>query len=285
MPESKFERYPHISLLTSLRPTPRILLGKPLLWTIKEDGENASLWIKKGNRRWFGKKQTFMISSRNQEQAHKDIRRVIENTQEFPIIKQLIEDNPNYRIVVEECRKGRSVTGIKEYDRDKLIVIDIYDMTAQKYLPYILVYQMCYHLHIPIVKLYAETRHRSMKDLLKYKNHILEVCKSIGEEGMVIKTYGEKGELIQAKVKLDTPEPIEKKIREGKPIYPTMPDNEVWGAISKVETDFGLTGDPKTDMPHIVEYINEEMKKHLFSKPERNYFFYYKDYMERMKHE
>jgi hypothetical protein len=276
MIEVKFDRYQHIPILEGMKPTPRILLGKTLLWTIKEDGECITLWLK-------GKKRKSpAISSRNMESASSDIQTRVKGTQEYPILLQLLKDNPHYRIVVEECRKGRSVTGIKTYDRDQLFVIDIFDFAQGKYLPYVLAHQICYHIKIPIVKLFAETRHRTMKDLRKFANHVLEHCNAVKEEGMVIKTYADDGELIQAKVKLDVPQPVERKIRQGEPILPQIPENEIWGALSKVEADCGLTGNPKDDMPKVAQAIELECKKHLYSKPKKNFFAYYQDYLERM---
>lgn len=273
---TKFEKYPHIPLLLSMRPSPRILLGKHLLWTIKEDGENVTIWLK-------GKKNSPAISSRNLEKASQDITDRVKKTNEYKEILKLLKENPNWRIVTESCKKGRSVTGIKTYDRNQLFVIDIFDTSTNKYLPYVLVHQHCFHHKIQVVKLYAETRHRTMKDLLKFKNHVLEHCDAVKEEGMVIKTFGKDGELLQAKVKLDVPVPVVRKIAKGEPILPSMPDNEVWGAISKVEADYGLTKNPKDDMPKIAAAIENECKKHLYSKPKRNYFSYYQEYLERMK--
>jgi len=203
---------------------------------------------------------------------------------EYSQIIQLIKDNPNLVVYAELCRKGRSVTGIEYYDHTFLIVFDIYDREAGIFLPYINTHQYCFHYDIPIVKLYARTRHRSMKDLFKFRNHVLEYCESIGLEGMVIKTFDKNDKYIQAKVKLDVPRPVKEKIAKGEPIYPPIPKNEIMGAIAKVEADFGLTGNPKDDMPRIAEYVKKEMKKHLYSKPKgKKLFEYYREYLERMR--
>jgi hypothetical protein len=283
MPRKKeipFQRYPHIPLLTSNAKLRRMLLGKRLLWTIKEDGENVTIWLKKQYR----KKMDIIISSHNQEVASPEIAQRTKSTEDFPKILKLIETNPTFRVIVEECRKGQSVTGIKTYPRAILYVVDIFDTSIMNFLPYSLVYQYCYHTGIPVVSLFAETRHRTMKDLLKYKNHILEHCDAVKEEGMVVKTFNEDGEYIQAKVKLDTPEPKERKVREGQVILPQIPENEIWGAISKVEADYGLTGNPKDDLPLIAKYVNQACKEHLYSKPRGKLYDYWKDYLGRMKH-
>ena len=271
----KFERYEHIPILQTSRIV-RSLLGKRLIWTIKEDGENVSIWITKTGRR-----EIIHIASRNLETASTDIKCKVMGTEEFPKILQLIRDNPMFRVVTEECRKGRSVTGIKTYDHDQLFVIDIYDTAQEAYLPYTLMYQTTYHYGLgpQTVKLYAETRHRTIKDLLKFKNHVLEHCDAVKEEGMVCSTFDDDGKMIKAKVKLDIPEPKVRKIHEGAPIYPQIPVSEIMGSISKVEADYGLTGEAKDDMPRIAKEVSQACKEHLYSS-RGNLFQYYQEYME-----
>jgi hypothetical protein len=113
--------------------------------------------------------------------------------------------------------------------------------------------------------------------------------RKVKEEGMVIKAYEIPeqfqhwrefaGGMITAKVKLDVPEPIRRKISKGEPILPLIPENEIFGAISKVEADYGLTAEPKHDMPLIAKYVNEECKKHLYSS-RGNLFHFYQKYLE-----
>jgi len=235
----------------TMRPNPRILLGKILYWTEKKDGSNLSFWLKNGE---------IQISSRNLPVAAPDLQEYAKWTKEYGKIIKLIRDNPNFIVYAELCRKGRSVTGIEYYDHTFLIVFDIYDRETGKFLPYINTHQYCFHYDIPIVKLYARTRHRSMKDLLKFRNHVLEYCESIGLEGMVVKTFTQKHGYIQCKVKLDVPRPVKEKIAKGEPIYPPIPKNEIMGAIAKVEADFGLTGNPKELYEYYREYL-ERMRK------------------------
>lgn len=173
-------RYPHISNIESLKPTPRVLLGMRLFWTYKLDGSNLGFWIKT-----IGK---IHISSRNLEDASQDLETLARATEEYSNIAILLGDFPQFIVYAELCRKGRSVTGIDIYDRDFLVIFDIYDLHAESFLNYTAVYQHCYHYKIPCVKLYAETRHRTMKDLMKFCNHVTEYCKENHLEGMVIKT-------------------------------------------------------------------------------------------------
>jgi len=294
-------RYPHIPLLLSLRPSPRLLLGKRLFWTEKRDGQNVAIWFEelewkkkmsiedfkgeKGGDNFLIDDKVFnlRISSRDKEIAASDIQARVRGTEEFPKIINLLCENPQFVVYIESCKKGRSVTGIELYEKNFLIVFDIYDISAEQFLPYVAVHQHCFHHEIPVVKLWAETRHRTMKDLLKWKNYALEQCEAIKLEGMVIKTFDEKFGYVQAKVKLDVPEPEERKIARGEVILPPIPEGEIMGAIAKVEADFGLTGNPKDDMPHIAQYINEECKKHFYSGPPNKLFYYYQLYLERHK--
>jgi len=165
-------------------------------------------------------------------------------------------------------------------------VVDIFDTAINNFLPYTQVYQYCYHHKIPIVQLYATTRHRTIRDLVKFSNFLLEVCnteKDYGKnEGMVAKTFAKDGEYIQAKVKLDIPKPIVERIREGPAVLPQIPDSEIMGAISHVEADFGLDSTPAHDMPLIAKAVSEECRKHLYSS-RGNLFIFYQKYMESRK--
>lgn len=284
--ELPWEHYPHIPILSTNARLRRSLLGLRLQWTVKEDGENVTIW--KRTKKYCKKKQEIIISSHNQEIAAKDItaRVTIGCKEDYEKILALIEANPTFRVVTEECLKGGSVTGIKRYEKSILYVVDIFDTSINNFLLYTQVYQYCYHLKIPIVQLYATTRHRTIKDLLKFCNHVLEYCnteKDYGkDEGMVLKTFNKDGEYIQAKVKLDIPQPIVERVREGPPQLPQIPEGEIYGAISHVEADFGLDGTPQHDMPLIAKSVAEECQKHLYSS-RGNLFIFYQQYMKNRK--
>jgi len=276
-------QYVHIPNLETMRPTPRVLLGRILFWTEKKDGECVAIWDKAGK---------VQISSKNQEQANSDIVNKVQRSEDYPKVLRLLKENPQYVLYVEECVKGRSVTGAEEYDRDYLFLFDIYDRDAEKYLNYTAVHQHAYHHEISVVKLYARTRHRSMKDLLKFANHVLLYCKEVHLEGMVIKpqkpyikslTGWDLG-YVQAKVKLDVPKVKKVKIAKGEAIYPPIPENEILGAINKAHQDLGDEGIKNVSkaMPLIAQYVGEECKKHYYSKSPKTLFFYYKEYLSRI---
>jgi len=293
-------KYPHIPHLLNVKPSPRILLGQRLFWTEKKDGSCITMRLeehkrKKDNILIDGKKYVLIISSRNQIHASSDLIALVKRTEEFPKILELFRENPQFIIYAEACRKGPSITGIEAYERDYLFVFDIYDIGAEKFLPYVNVHQHCFHHKISVVKLYAETRHRSMKDLLKFADEALNYCKETKIEGMVIKAYKiptkvseyfkeyRKG-LLQTKVKLDIPKAKKRKIAKGEPIYPPIPDNEIFGSIDKAWQELGTEKfrDVKLAMPLIAQLVSEECKKHLYSSPKKKLFNFYNEYLERM---
>jgi len=283
--KSEFKRYPHIPLLLSMKPSPRILLGQRLFWTEKKDGSCISLWL--------DEKSKIKISSRNLETASTDLQTLIKKCEDYPKIIELLKENPQFIIYIEACRKGRSVTGIEKYDRNILYVFDIYNKNSAKFLPYVNVHQHAYHYNIPCVKLFAETRHRSMKDLLKFADDALKHCEVDRIEGIVIKAYKIpeqfadwrqfEGGLVQAKIKLDVPKPLKRKISKGEVILPPIPDSEIMGVIDKVWQELGDNKfrDVKVAMPLIAKYVSEACKEHLFASPKKNLFIFYQDYLAR----
>jgi hypothetical protein len=277
--------YPHIPLLESMKPTKRILLGKRLFWTEKKDGENVHIWMNK-NQYAPTSDPFIQISSRHMLDASPEIKKKVMDSEDYIKVAQMLKDNPTWVIYVEECQKGRSVTGIETYDRNYLFLFDILDRTTNTFFNYTFIYQQAFHYGIPIVALYAETRHRTIKDLLKFSNHVYEQCLAVRLEGMVVKAYcdsefGEHG-LLQAKVKLDIPRPKKVKIVQGEPIYPAMPHSEVMGTINKVHQDLGNEKfqDVKIAMPMIATEIGKARKQHFFSSPEKKLFSYYLEYKE-----
>ena len=277
--------YPHIPLLESMKPTKRVLLGKRLFWTEKKDGENCAIWMNHND--YAPTSAPFIqISSRHMVDAQEDIKQRVMKSEDYPKIVKMIEDNPTWVAYVEECRQGRSVTGIETYDRDYDFLIDLFDRTTNTFFNYTFVYQQAFHYGIPVVGLYAETRHRTIKDLLKFANHVYEQCMAVRLEGMVVKAYGEDKfadhGILMAKVKIDVPKPKKIKIVSGAPIYPAMPRSEVMGTINKVHQDLGDAQfqEVKIAMPLVAKAIGEACKQHLYSSPEKKLFDYYLEYKE-----
>jgi len=264
-------KYPEIPNLDVMRPTPRILLGKKLYWTEKRDGSNIAIYYDNGE---------LFISSRHQKVAAPDIIKKVKATEEYPKVLELLKDNPSYIIYVEALLEGRSPTRIELHEKNELVAFDIHNRT--RFLDYRYMYQQCYHYNIPVVELWAETRHTSMKDLLKFCNYITELAKAKGREGAVVKTFDKQGNHIYAKVKIDIPKPKIRKIAKGTAKYPPIPESEILSAIDKAFVDLGLEKfrEVRVAMPLIAQYVKEECKKHLYSSPSKKLFIYYKKVLE-----
>ena len=63
--EQDWIRYDHIPILETNAKLRRMLLGKRLSWTIKEDGQNVIIWTRK--KKYCKRKMEVVISSHNQE--------------------------------------------------------------------------------------------------------------------------------------------------------------------------------------------------------------------------
>lgn len=297
-------RYPSIPNFPNLRPTPRLLLGKRLFWTYKEDGECVCLWLgepswwkrklfrffnvlfkikRRGNNWLIGDKvYTLHVSSRNKIDAQSDIVKRVKSSKDYPKVLELLEENPEFVCYIEECPEGLSVTRVKKYDRTYLFLFDIYNRSAERFLPYVNVHQHAFHHKIPVVELYAETRFTSMKQLLKFRQEILKHCKENNLEGMVVKTFDKTYGYVQAKVKQDTPKPKKQKIKKGEVELPPIPEGEILGAINHAHQELGDEDfkDVRKAMPLVARMVSEECKKHFYSGPSGALFHYYKEYLE-----
>ena len=277
-------KYPSIEHLHSVA---KLLLRKNLVWTLKEDGSNISIWMDKDRHP--------KISSRNLETASADLVALVKQTSEYDKVVIFVSGYPNLHLFVEACRKGRSITGAKEYAKPTLFLFDIFNTKTNKFIPFKTL-QILGHKHgIPTVEVYKETKHSSLKDILKFRNHALEHCKVINMEGMVVKTNPNRvvhpkynpdhlppvKAYVQAKTKIDIPLVTVKKIARGEPVYPHIPENEVMGAIDKVWVDIGTDKfkDKRVAMPLVARAVSTECKKHSYSLPPKKLFHYYQAYI------
>jgi len=271
----EFRKYPHIDNLETLKAYEiKNFLNRTTYWEIKEDGSNLGFWIDdKGKNR---------ISSRKLENASIDLVNSAKSSEEYEKIFSLLKENPFLIVYAELCRKGRSITGIKTYDRTKLIVFDIFNTKENRFLKYEEILELTKKYQIPIVKLFSKNNHKTIKDILKYKNYVLGHCKVIEEEGMVAKTFVN-NKMFLTKVKVDIPERTKKKISKKIPILPQIPDSEIFGCIDKAWQELGNEKfrDKKLAMPLIAKYVKESCKEHLYSNI-KNLFPYYLQYCERM---
>ena len=286
-------RYMSLNKISHMRNNGRELLGKYIYFTEKRDGSCLTIWLKllpkwerfvnRIFRRKFDNildpcKYQIMISSRNREMAEKSIKgNFLRSGDNVPVLRYL-NDNPTHIIFGELLRLGLSPTRIENHEKVEFIVFDIFDGT--NFLIFQQVHQTCYHYNMKCVRLFGEGRFTSMKSLLAYKNKMLKLCKEEDREGVVLKTFQRDNKPLYAKEKLDTATSRGKpKLERGTPKYPPLPFSEAIGAVDKAYADLGkLFNEKQKAMPLVSRYINEEMKKHLCSKPEMNLYNLYRLY-------
>jgi len=270
--------YLEIPSINHIRPNPRILLGKLIYWFEKRDGSCIATWLDEKNK--------LIISSRRMKEASKDLQAILKRTEEYSKIKDLLLNqrkdwNTELIIFGELLSKGKSPARFELHDKEEYIIFDMWYLNEEHFLPYNRIYQYCYQWRIPIVEQWGESKHRSIKSLLKFRDEMLKLAKEKGREGVVLKTWYGK-EYIYAKAKLDDP-PRPKKIRieNDKPLLPVLPESETYGAIDKVFVDLGLEKfkDVKIAMPLVAQSISKEAKKHICTPPIKM-FKYYQKYLE-----
>jgi len=279
-------RYMELSKILHLRNEGRELLGKHLYFTEKRDGSCLAIWFKEETgkiasmKRLFRRKlrRTLTISSRNMVKAEGGIAKDFIDCDESPRVTEYLMDNKTHIIFGELLRKGISPTRIENHEKVEFIVFDIFDGT--RFFTFQQVHQFCYHYNMRCVRLFGEGRFTSMKTLLKYRDKMLKLCKKENREGVVIKTFQEGSKPLYAKEKLDIATPRgHPKLERGKPQLPPLPFSEAIGAVDKAYADLGEDfSDKNKAMPLVARYIQVEMKKHICSKPEINFFNLYIQY-------
>lgn len=274
-------KYPEMNRITLLYPNPSILLGQELYWTEKRDGSQMRLaLVDKG----------LVIATHHQEDASEQFKNYLHLTEQHDSLVQLLLDtngycdNPaanfNFGAVLfgELLSKGKSPARFEQHDKYEFVLFDIWSQKEERFIPYTALYQLAYHYSLPVVESWALTRHTTLESLFQYRDEMLSLAKEKGREGVVIKDYNQQ---TFVKEKLDTPKIERIKIEGGTVLNPALPDSEVFGAIAKVQADLGESFLDKTKaMPLIAQYVGEEQKKHLCSKPARNLFSYYQEYLE-----
>jgi len=88
---------------------------------MKEDGECVAIWLKEMKKAELNRDYIIIdekafkvkISSKNLEDALPDIVHRVRSSEDYPKILELLEHHPQFVCYVEECPKGRSVTGVK----------------------------------------------------------------------------------------------------------------------------------------------------------------------------
>lgn len=268
-------KYPRLTSIVRLWPGPQALLGKEIFWQEKRDGSNVGVWMGKGN--WYH------VRSRAKNAAKPDLRSDYMKTDEAPKIKEMILDlreKYNDQVVVfgELLRKGKSPTRVEFHEKEEFIVFDIWSSKTGGFLPYILVHQHCYNWDIPVVDLYATSRHITLKGLFKFRDRMLRVAKGKGREGVVGKTYIKNKGAWFFKERLDTPklDKIPRIVEDGIPQLPQLPEAEILGALDKAFADLDRKEfmDKAKAMPLFAKYVSNECEKHMCSNNEKLFKYY-----------
>jgi len=285
---TKIWRYLELNRISHLRHDGRELLGKYIYFTEKRDGSCLAVWLKllprwkrflnRISRKRYPCKYQIVVSSRNMEFAEKLIKGDFYKCADSIFVLKYLNDNPTHIVFGELLRKGLSPTRIENHEKVEFIVFDIFD--GERFLGFQQVHQFCYHYNMKCVRLFGEGRFTSMKSLLKYRDKMLKLCKKEKREGVVIKTFQEGNKPLYCKEKLDIARSRGKpKLEKGKPQFPPLPFSEAIGAVDKAYADLGKNfSDKNKAMPLVARYIQLEMKKHLCSKPEINFYNLYVQY-------
>ena len=284
--KSKLRKYPELNTIARLYPDPKIILNKRINWTEKVDGSNLRIALIDNE---------IMISTRHQDKASDEFINCMKMTDEYDKVVQLIKEysgldptrsfassfNFGPQIFGEILVKGKSPTGIEMHDKHEFIIFDIWDTSAQRFLPYNLLHQYCYHFSLPIVRLFGESEHETLEDLYKFRDEMIKKCVEEKREGVVLKAFDSDSKEIYCKEKCDLPKDTHMKHVEDKPTLPPLPNSELMGSIAKCHADLGVDfRDVKKAMPLIAKYVNEEKLKHLYGNPEMNLFKAYTKYLE-----
>ena len=134
-----WKKYKDLEPMRKLRNEGRELLGERIIYTVKRDGENVSLWLDENKE--------VRISSRRLETADDDIQSRMKATPEYPKIVDMLTDEYQGKIIVYgELLKATSPTRIERRRKHiHWIMFDVWDCDAERYMPYNWVYQLAYH--------------------------------------------------------------------------------------------------------------------------------------------
>lgn len=272
MNEKKLPSYPDLTSIVGLHPTPHILLGEDISWTEKRDGSNLRLSVGE---------DTFAIATRHMDVASSEFQNKFRGTGEDVKVEALIRElliefNADYVVFGEILIKGKSPARFEVHTENEFVVFDIWDMAAERFIPYTLMYQHCYHYGLTPVERWGLSRHTTMESLFATRDDMLAMAKEKGREGVVLKSH-----VAYAKEKLDIPQTAYVKIDEGTVQSPALPESEVMGAVAKAHADLGEEfRDVTKGMPLVAKYVAEECDKHFCSKPDIKLFTAYTRYLE-----
>ena len=279
-------RYPDLEQIVKIYPTPNIILGKYIVWQEKLDGSNIGLYLDDSDG--------IQMRSRNMINASNDFYDIIFNSEERDKAKDLLislkyDWHDESVIFGELLTKGKSPTRIETYNENKFVIFDIWSSRLNGFENYTLVHQHAYQFGIPIVELYGTSRHTTLESLYMFRDDMLDLAKKNGKEGVVGKIYENNVKFKYFKEKLDLPllDKKSRKIDDGIPKLPPLPESEVFGSLDKVLVDIGKNKfkDKSIAMPMFAKYVRVECRKHFCGKPTKNLYSFYAEKLGDFEHE
>ena len=266
-------KYPHLDHSRQLYPSPRIILGKLLIWSEKRDGSNVRVVLDENGDIQFG--------SRNMFPASPDLINSMHRTGYISTLEECLKEhrdtwNSNLIIFFELLQKGKSPTRTEFHEKDDITIFDIFSLESG-WLNYTKIHQICYEWKFPIVELWGMSVHSNLKTFKKFKGNMLKLAKKKNREGVVAKYYHQE-ESIFFKERLDVPVLDKVKIHIDKDAVesPFLPDIEVLSEVEKARVDLGMENFRKKEiaMPDIVRRVKEEARRRLCRVPKNLYSYY-----------
>ena len=256
--------YPSLNKIRLVYKKELSLLNHTIYWQEKRDGSNIGAYV-------LPKYPShLLIRSRNKMIASEDFQYIFHSLPESCNVAKLLYTHSDYIIFGELLIKGRSPTKTEYHIKNKFVIFDIW--TPQGFLPPLSMYFTCYYYHLPTVKLYGTSRHKTIESLYDTRNQMLKIAKKNNREGVVGKTnYGpvftEKLDIVKSRHP-----------KSQKDSLLPLPESEILGALDKVKVDIGLEQikDVSVAMPLFAKYVAIECKKHKCRKP-KNIFKYYEE--------
>jgi len=194
---------------------------------------------------------------------------------EYPKIVELLNDEYQGNIIVYGEMLYRVGPTRIEPKRKNLhwVLFDIYDVDAERYMPYNWVYQLAYHYKIPMVRIVDDFIPQSDGELFAKIEEAKTWCKRHRREGVVGKDYSNQ---VFFKEKIDLPKRPKLKQSQTKPQYPPMPEEKIMRALQHAFDDVGEENwkDVKIAMPIVARHISTEAREHFYESPKNMYRYY-----------
>ena len=276
-----WRKYTDLEPARKLRHEGRELLGEHIIYTVKRDGENVSLWLNEDRE--------VMISSHRQEVADGSIQSRMKATPEYAKVCDLLKDEYSGDIIIYgELLKGVSPTRIEPRRKHiHWIIFDVWDCKDERYMPYNWVHQLAYHYKIPVVPIVDEHQPMSMEELFDKIEEMKKWAKRHRREGVVGKVHNSKdGEQIYFKEKVDLPK--RKKLdkeNQNQSHYPPMPEEKIMRALQHAFDEVGEENwkNTKITMPVVARHISTEAREHNYNVPTNMYSYYVNTPLETIK--